>query len=242
MFEFFRSVKNRYRVVLGQKYFLIAIFISAGILFGGYLVNYYATEFNDTFTYPSVGDSILDNLPTYNLEFLYGFGIYILLAIILVYAFLFVPERGPFILKTYGFLFLLRGIFMLLTNYGPPAGFFYAGGVTPDSFVMDRFLFKNDLFFSGHVAIPFMAYLLFRGTNKYIEAFMLIGSFAMAVTVLLMHIHYSIDVVAAYFITYGVYAFSNEVFVKLNEKFLGWRGFCCEHKNSEIMISITDKK
>lgn len=233
MFEFFRSVKMRYIAVSKQKYFWTAAIISAGILFGGYLVNFYASEFNDTFIYPSVGDSILDNIPTYNLEFLYVSGIYLLIIIILFYAFLLVPERGPFVLKTYGILLFVRGVFILLTNYGPPDGSFYTNGVVPWSSIMQRFLFKNDLFFSGHVAIPFLAFLLFRGTNKFFELFLLLGSFVMGVTVLLMHVHYSIDVFAAYFITYGVYALSNEIFVRINERFFGWQGFCCEHNKKK---------
>lgn len=241
MLKFFQSLKNRYKIVFGQKYFPISALISAGILLFGYLVNFYASAFNDTFVYPSVGDSILDKIPTYNLEFLYVWGVYALISVALVYAFLFLPQRGLFIMKTYGILLLVRGIFILLTNYGPPAGFFYADGIVPGNYIMERFLFKNDLFFSGHVAIPFMASLLFRGANKFIEVFLLIGSFVMAITVLLMHVHYSIDVFAAYFITYGVYAVSNEVFGMINEKFLGWRGFCCEHKNSKITVGDADE-
>ncbi|MFA6305246.1 MAG: phosphatase PAP2-related protein [Candidatus Gracilibacteria bacterium] len=242
MFEFFRSVKNRYKVLFKQKYFAVSFLVAVCIFFGGYLVSYYTSGFNDTFVYPSVGDSILDNISTYNLEFLYVWGIYILLAVILIYAFVFVPERGPFILKTYGILLLVRGIFILLTNYGPPAGFFYADGVLPGNYLMQKFLFKNDLFFSGHVAIPFLAALLFRGTNKFIQWFLVIGSLVMGITVLLMHVHYSIDVFAAYFITYGVYAVSNEFFGRLNEKFFGWRGFCCEHGRNEMTIKIEGKK
>ena len=36
---------------------------------------------------------------------------------------------------------------------------------------------------------------------------------------LLMHVHYSIDVFAAFFIAYGVYAFSDKVFNNLNIRF-----------------------
>jgi len=241
MLNFFRSVKNRYKIIIGQKYFFVALLVSSAMLLGGYLVNFYASEFNDTFLYPPIGDSILDNIPTYNLEFLYVWGIFLLLAIIVIYAFVFVPQRGLFVLKTYGILLFVRGIFIMLTNYGPPLGFFYNNGIVPGNYVMQKFLFKNDLFFSGHVAIPFLAYLLFRGTNKYVDLFLLFGSFVMAATVLLMHVHYSIDVFAAYFITYGVYAVSNEVFGMINEKYFGWRGFCCEHKGNADVIKIADK-
>ena len=53
----------------------------------------------------------------------------------------------------------------------------------------------------------------------------------MAATVLFMHVHYSIDVFAAFFIAYGVYAFSDKVFNHLNLRFYkkiklhGWSAF-----------------
>ena len=60
---------------------------------------------------------------------------------------------------------------------------------------------------------------------------MLIGSLIMGVTVLLMHVHYSIDVFSAFFISYGVYTFSNMIFNQLNVRFkkilekYGWKRF-----------------
>lgn len=238
----FESVKRRYVNAAKKKYFWLSLVASFIFLFGSIFVIILAIQYNDGFIYPSIGDSLLDYLPTYNLEFLYVWGIYILLGVIFIYSLLFLPERIPFILKTYAILFLVRGIFILLTNYGPPYGNFYSDGVVPINHLMRKFLFKNDLFFSGHVSTSFLAFLLVRGTNKFVELFLLIGSFVMAVTVLLMHVHYSIDVFAAFFITYGVYAVSDEVFGRLNERFFGWRGFHYENAGDEMTIKITDKK
>jgi hypothetical protein len=41
---------------------------------------------------------------------------------------------------------------------------------------------------------------------------MLGASIVLAITVLLMHVHYSIDVASAYFITYGVYKVGDQLF------------------------------
>jgi len=70
--------------------------------------------------------------------------------------------------------------------------------------------YANDLFFSGHVGLPFLGFLIFK--DKKIRYFMLSASIILAVTVLLMHVHYSIDVAAAYFITYSIYALGKRLF------------------------------
>ncbi|MCK9186896.1 hypothetical protein M0P48_05730 [Candidatus Gracilibacteria bacterium] len=241
MSEFFGFIKKKYKVVSNHKCFWFSLFISFCILVGGVVAVFYASQFNDTFFYPPVGDLILDNIDTYDLSFWFTYGVYMLIGFIFLYVILLVPERLPFVFKTYGLLLFVRAIFILLTNFGPPVGFFYGAGAPADNYLLQNFLFRNDLFFSGHVALPFIGYLLLRGTNRVVELIILIGSFVMAVTVLLMHVHYSIDVFAAFFITYGVYSLSNEVFGRINERIFGWRGFCCEHKGSEVILKTSDK-
>jgi hypothetical protein len=63
--------------------------------------------------------------------------------------------------------------------------------------------FKNDMFFSGHTAIPFLGFLLFK--NSKIRFLFLAGSVFLGTAALLMHEHYSIDVFSAFFITYCSY-------------------------------------
>jgi membrane-associated phospholipid phosphatase len=180
--------------------------------------------------YVSVGDLILDKLPTYNLSLLFDFGIFWMPILVFVYAVFAEPEVAPFALKTYGLLYLVRVCFMVLTHVGPPVGFFYQDLFVSGSDPLKVLTFRNDLFFSGHTAIPFLAYFLFK-KYRIGRIIMLLMSLLMGLTVLLMHVHYSIDVFAAFFITYGVYSLSNEIFNKLNVRFKrildlhGWASF-----------------
>ena len=59
------------------------------------------------------------------------------------------------------------------------------------------------LFFSGHTGLPFLLALMFW-EHKVIRNIFLTFSFTFAIVVLLGHIHYSIDVLSAFFISYGI--------------------------------------
>jgi membrane-associated phospholipid phosphatase len=88
---------------------------------------------------------------------------------------------------------------MLFTHLQTPSD-----AITADfPWIFQNLNFQNDLFFSGHTAIPFLGFFLFRRSPlRYV---FLVGSLVMAFVVLAMHLHYSIDVFSAFFITYCSY-------------------------------------
>lgn len=210
---FFRSLKleirENWKEALSNKYYFLSLI--GGILFFifGLYLNNISSVYNDSSgAYVSVGDFILNRISTYNLEFFYSWGMYITITLIVVFSIFFKPVKGPFIFKTFGLLYIVRAFFILLTHVGPPVGFFYDQSI-PGEMVASKFLFRNDLFFSGHVAVPFIAFLLFKGVK--VRWLFFVISILMTITVLFMHIHYSIDVFAAYFIAHSVYVFSDMV-------------------------------
>jgi hypothetical protein len=73
--------------------------------------------------------------------------------------------------------------------------------------------FGADLFFSAHTGMPFLGALAFW-KEKEIRYFSLFGSLFFAVVVLLGHLHYSIDVASAFFITYGIFHIAQYFFPK----------------------------
>jgi len=82
--------------------------------------------------------------------------------------------------------------------------------------ILKGMFFKADLFFSGHIAIPTLAFFIFRERKiKWLWFFIIIVEIAVN---LLMHTHYSIDLFAAPFFSYAVFKFSQYIF-KENEKF-----------------------
>jgi membrane-associated phospholipid phosphatase len=228
--EYFLKTLHHWKILLKDRAYLWSLFGGILVLTLAVFLDRFASLHHDKYVYTSVGDLILNVLPTYNLEFLFFQGIYSIIWMIVLYSVFFEPETLPFGMKTIGLLIILRAGFIVLTYLGPPIGFYFGSeGVGFDSPLKGLF-FTNDLFFSGHTALPFLAYLLFR-KNLWFRVIMLIGSLIMGVTVLLMHVHYSIDVFSAFFISYGVYTFSNMIFNQLNVRFkkilekYGWKRF-----------------
>jgi len=67
----------------------------------------------------------------------------------------------------------------------------------------------KDLFYSGHTATMFLIYLCMK--NKYDKAYALFSTIAIALLLLVQHVHYTIDVVAAPFFTYLLYILSKKL-------------------------------
>ncbi len=212
---FFLQLVHHWRVLLKDRAYVISFIVGILVFAGGWFLVKTVSLYKDTVSYASVGDLLLNNLPTYDLRFVFSWGIYLIVLIIVLYPLLFKQEIAPFMFKTYGILLIVRACFILLTDIGPPAGFLFEDGF--DGTLFKEISFKNDLFFSGHTAIPFLAFLLWKDTK--FKWFMFAASLAMGATVLLMHVHYSIDVFAAFFITYGIYAISDKIFNGLNVRF-----------------------
>jgi hypothetical protein len=216
--EYFSKSLHHWKILLKDRAFLWSLVIGILVVMVSIVFDSMVSAYHDEQTYISVGDAILDNIPTYDLQILFYWGPLVLIGLTVLYGTFFEPEACPFALKTYGLLVIIRAGFIVLTHIGPPHGYFFAYGFNYTGDFWGNIIFKNDLFFSAHTAIPFLAFFLFKKSNVF-RGLMLIGSVVMAFTVLLMHVHYSIDVFGAFFITYGIYAFSNEIFNTLNLRF-----------------------
>lgn len=133
--------------------------------------------------------------------FIYGFTLFL---VWLIYAGIrYERERIPRMLWAFAVLVVVRSFFIILTPMRTPPDHAIVAG-DPLFALFGRFLtFKHDLFFSSHTATPFLAFLLFRGPR--VRLSFLAISLLMAATVLLGRFHYSIDVFAAFFITYGLH-------------------------------------
>jgi len=76
--------------------------------------------------------------------------------------------------------------------------------------LLGRWTFMNEFIFSGHTGIPFLFFLFFE--TRWLKASMLAGSLTMGVCVLLSRNHYTVDVLAAYLVTYSIYKLSDRLY------------------------------
>ncbi|MFA6521752.1 MAG: phosphatase PAP2-related protein [Candidatus Gracilibacteria bacterium] len=208
---------HQWKELLADTKFKASLFAAAGILLIAYYVNYRAALYTNSIPVLSVGDLILDNIPTIDLSFMFTFGIYAVALVVVLYPLIFKPEILPFTAKTVAAFILIRAFFISLTHLGAPANFFQLPQLD-DQPGMFKLFYMNDLFFSGHTGFPFLAALLFW-ENKILRFSMIAMSVAQSFTVLFMHVHYSIDVFSAFFITYSIFAVSDKIFNNLNLSF-----------------------
>jgi hypothetical protein len=84
----------------------------------------------------------------------------------------------------------------------PLSSIFYGG--------TDKFI-QKDLFYSGHTSIQFLMFLtLKRKTDKILAFF---STLAIGTLVLVQHVHYTVDVLAAFVFTYIIYRIGKKIVV-----------------------------
>jgi len=186
------------------------IFISIAFFVIALAIDYISESYVNTVRTVVASDLILDHIPVVDLSFLFFYGFEIVIAVLLLYPLFFNIKEFHIAVSQFSLLVLIRSFFIALTHLGTPVN------AIPiySSHLYNWLVFQNDLFFSGHTAAPFLGFLIFR--KEKIGIFFLIATVVLAATVLFMHVHYSIDVFAALFITYGSYQLGKLLFKKIN--------------------------
>ena len=184
-------------IIIGILFFAVSLFVNhaAGI---------YATHKAGN----NVEDLLLDRLPVVNVDFMFNQGA-IALWIFTLGLLVIEPRRIPFLLKATALFIIIRSGFVTLTHLGPSPE---RAIINPNDFV-EKFTYGGDLFFSGHTGLPFLVALIFW-RHKILRIIFLAASVVFGVSVLLGHLHYSIDVFAAFFITYGIFEVAKRFFAK----------------------------
>lgn len=107
------------------------------------------------------------------------------------------------------FLLLFRYLTISLVALDPPAGLIpIRDPVSNLTYGHDDFITK-DLFFSGHTSSMFLSFLCLQ--RKPEKIFALVATFVIAIFVLVQHVHYTVDVLAAPIFTYLSYRLSRKM-------------------------------
>jgi hypothetical protein len=183
-----------YKFLIFLSLIIFAIATYLDYLSGIYTTNSAKTVF--------VNDLILDHIGPFNLGFLYVWGYTFLFLAIFIYPIFFHIRTLHIVISNFSLLVMLRAVFVLLTHLQTP----HDAIIVNFPGIFEKLSFQNDMFFSGHTAIPFLGFLMYKKKIRYMFLF---GSVIMGSVVLLMHVHYSIDVFGAFFMTYGSYKIGN---------------------------------
>jgi len=155
----------------------------------------------------ALNDWLLNLLPAVNLS---GFIFLVIWATAALM--LFRAIRDPWMLLTflwgYILLCLTRIITISLVALNPPAGLIPLADPITNLFYGSSFVTK-DLFFSGHTATVFLIFLCLQKRADRVLA--LAGGIILGMLLLVQHVHYGIDVLAAPLFTYFIYRVAKQV-------------------------------
>ncbi|MCX6822646.1 MAG: phosphatase PAP2-related protein [candidate division SR1 bacterium] len=205
-------MRKSYKLFLADKRLLRSALIGFLLLGGSLVMNFYAGNYANEKGTTAVTDIILSNTRAYDVDILFAIGLP-LFALFTLLRCIRYPAQIPYILKSVAVFVIIRSVFITLTHLGP----------FPDSIavynagILGKMNFGADLFFSGHTGLPFLFALIFWN-NKWMRYLFIFSAIFFGMVVLLGHLHYSIDVLAAFFITYTINHI-NEIIRKKDKRF-----------------------
>ncbi len=190
---------------MNNKSYIHSFLLSITLLVFSTLLSLKLSAQNDVFfSSTSVEDLFFSIIPVLNLSWVFVTVEVFLIILAFLYGIFIVPNKLPFSLLAFSIFISIRALCISLTHIGIPVDYIHPTMGTGD------FFFHNDLFFSGHTGGPFLVALILWESK--IWRYLLIGtSVLMAFTVLAMRLHYSIDIVGAYFITYGIFKIAENI-------------------------------
>jgi membrane-associated phospholipid phosphatase len=126
-------------------------------------------------------------------------------SLMLLFVFRSYADPQLFLLYLYGFLLLClcRFITIGFVPLDPPEGLLDLKDPISNYFYGTKTFITKDLFFSGHTAT--LVLLAFCFKRKWDKAIAIVGALAVGILVLVQHIHYTIDVIAAPFFSWLCY-------------------------------------
>jgi hypothetical protein len=201
-----KQIISRHKSFWSQKTFSQSAVFSLLLLIVSLVANYFANVYTTTHASNYVSDMILDNLPVVNLDFIFIQGAMVVI-VFGIFLLLREPEKIPFVVKSVAVFVLIRSAFIMMTHTALPIEHILLDPNSTFRYITEG----NDMFFSSHAGLPFLMALIFWENKKLrITFFILSGIFAL--TVLMAHLHYSIDVFAAFFITYSIFHICQRLF------------------------------
>jgi hypothetical protein len=207
-----------YKIHFTNKKFLLSFFSGLALLGISLVIQFWVSGYVTRSGSGSVTDVVLSNTRVYDVGGIFVWGS-VILTLIGLWVIFRRPNFLPFVIKSIATFTLIRSVFVSLTHISPFPTHALINSTFFSSEAFRGIFTGNDLFFSGHTGVPFLLALIFW-ENKKLRFLFLSFSFIFAIVVLLGHLHYSIDVLSAYFITFTIFYICKYLFKKDWELFL----------------------
>jgi hypothetical protein len=196
---------------LDRRWFFAVLAGLLVFMFASYVFYMQLGWYADRRVLPPSSDWLLDHLPPVNLVPLLSWGWLAIHVYAVAIAVLYYPRKLPFLFFLFGIYLCVRTVYVFLSPIGAPVRILHMGELDNlFPMVMGVYTFENEFIFSGHTAMPFLFAMFFETPRQ--KGIMMAGSVLMAVSVLLTHNHYSVDVISAYFMGYAIYDLSERVY------------------------------
>ena len=176
------------------------------------IFQFYASAYINRTPSNSVADLFLSILPIVNLNLLIVEGALaaIVFSVVIILA---KPQYLLFTLKAAAIFIATRAMFIAVTHIG-----IYPGQVNPDpTGFFDQIYtglgLEAGFFFSGHTGLPLLMALILWNKKFWRYTYIVI-SIVFGIAVLFAHIHYTMDVLAAPYMTYGIFKMSQYFFAE----------------------------
>jgi hypothetical protein len=203
-----------------DREFLFSFFTGIVALLASLASVYYSTRYATESASNAVTDIILSNTRVYDVELLFVYGALTAVVFSILLVLTVKLRAAPYVVKSAALFLFIRSIFVSLTHISPfPHRATLSQFFLSSESLAQMFFTGDDLFFSGHVGLTFLMALVFWETPLLRYIYLTISG-VFAVVVLLGHLHYSIDVFAAYFITYTIYCMTLHLFAKDRKRML----------------------
>lgn len=200
------TIFQKHKTYWIQKTFIASVILGLVLMTTSIFINNYAQAFAASHISNSVSDILLDNIPPVDVHLIYSEGA-IVFVLLLIGVLFYEPKHTPFVLKSIALFIVIRSLFMVLTHLAPPVSAIY---INPTDYIQSLSQ-GDDLFFSGHTGLPaLLTYVFWQ--NKYLRYFFLVCTIIGGTAVILGHLHYSIDVFSALFISFGIFHLSKNIF------------------------------
>ena len=201
---------DNYKSFFNDRKAISLTFAALFLLAISLIANLYAGRYASLRESNAVTDIILSNIRAFDVDSIFVYGTFIAFLGLLIYL-IRKPFQIPYVIKSIALFVVVRSIFIMLTHIGPYPVIADLNPNMPLMYLFSHFSFTGDLFFSGHAGLPFLLALIFRKKAIY-RYILLVVSLFFSVIVLLGHLHYSIDVLSAFFIAYGIFHMSQVFF------------------------------